>query len=701
MSRTPGASLESVRALFEPASVAVVGASTSGRGLIMVENLRDVSYSGEVACINPKYDDVAGFHCYGSLSKLPFTPEAVLVAVARERVLPVLREAAEIGAKSAVVLAIGFAEADEQGRELQDQLVAIAQEAGMAILGPNCQGFVNFVKPTALYMDSVVPYEPGRVGFLAQSGSVMTALTNNRRGVRWSHAVSSGNEAVVDAASVLEYFVASADVDVICFFLESIRRPNEFFQQCDLASELGKPIVVMKTGKTVDAQRAAVAHSGALAVPDRLVDALLQRHGVHRADSLEELLETSLALQSKKRPSTGRIAALTASGGQIELILDNLPGTGLTTPPFTQETQQKLREMLPAFLPPKNPLDWWGIPKPEESMPALIGVVAADPNVDIVVQASDFTVGPTGSESRAATALDTSLLLSPEREELFVLLDGVGSAPTAEDVEGALSQDLLVLSGFDTGLRALGHLVDFGTRRPPAAEPLPVDLAVVRRFLDSGGDGLNGGGSAFSLLGAAGLQTAKGDVVDSESAALALAGECGYPVVLKVADESVAHKSDSGGVVLSIGGPDELSAAVTQLRNIGATKFLVQEQITGGMEIFLGLQSEPRLGTFVIVGLGGIWTELLDDVQIRPVGLREGEADEMIRKLRGYSRLTGARGSEPVDLDVLAECILKLDALGAAIGREIRSLDVNPLILAGGRAVAVDALLVRCKDSET
>jgi acyl-CoA synthetase (NDP forming) len=667
----------------------------------VVEGLRGVGFAGEVACINPKYGEIIGFHCYESLSKLPFVPEAVLVAVARERVVPVLKEAAEIGAKSAVVFAFGFAEADEAGKDLQDQLTDIAQEAGMAVLGPNCQGFVNFAKPTALYMDSVIPYEPGRVAVLAQSGSVTTALTNNRRGVRWSHAVSSGNEAVVDAASVLEYFVASSDVDVICLFLESIRRPDEFMKQCDIASELGKPIVVMKTGKTVDAQRAAVAHSGALAVPDRLVDALLRRHGVHRADSLEELLETAIALQSKKRPSRGQVAAVASSGGQIELILDNLPGTGLTTPPFTVETQEKLREMLPAFLPPKNPLDWWGIANPDESMPALIEVVAADENVDIVVQASDFTQGPTGSENRAGTPLDTSLLLSPEREELFVVLDGVGGAPTAKDVEGALSQGILVLSGFDTGLRALGHLVDFGTRRSPAAEPLPVDFAVVRRALDGGGDGLNGGGSAFSLLGAAGFRTAKGGVVDSESAALALASECGYPVVLKIADEGVSHKSDSGGVILSIGGPDELSEAVMRLKNIGATKFLVQEQTTGGVEIFLGLQSEPRLGTFVIVGLGGIWTELLDDVQIRPVGLREGETHDMIRKLRGYSRLTGARGSEPVDLDVLAECIRRLDALGVAIGREICSLDVNPLILAGGRAVVVDALLVRREESET
>ena len=694
MTRAPGAALESVRALFEPTNVAIVGASTSGGGLTAAENLRDVGFSGKVACVNPKYEEIAGFPCYASLDELPFTPDAVLVAVATERVIPVLREAAEKGAKSAVVLAFGFAEADGAGKELHDQLVSIAQEAGMAILGPNCQGLVNFAKPTALYKNVVVPYEAGRVGFLAQSGSVMTALTNNRRGVRWSHAVSSGNEAVVDAAAVLEYFVSSSDVDVVCFFLESIRRPDAFFHQCDLALELGKPIVVMKTGRTVDAQRAAVAHSGALAVPDRLVDALFRRHGVLRADSLEELLETAIALQSKKRPSRGQIAALTASGGHIELILDNLPGTGLTTPAYTSTTQAALRELLPEFLPPKNPLDWWGITDPDEKLAELVATVAMDENVDIIVHVGDFTMGPTGSQNRAGRALDSSLLLSPQRDELFVVLDGVGGAPSPEDVESALSKGVLVLSGFETGLRALGHLVEFGAPRPPVAASPPIDRDETRRALAIDDHGFNGGGAAFSLLRAAGLDTAMGRVTDSEAGALELANEYGYPVVAKIADEGVMHKSDGGGVILNITGPDELYDAIARLKRIGATKFLVQEQMTG-MEVFLGLQSEPMLGTFVIVGLGGIWAELLDDVQIRPVGLREDEAHDMIRQLRGYHRLTGARGAEPVDLDVLVESILKLDALGAAIGGEILSLDVNPLMLVGVRAVVVDALLVR------
>lgn len=695
MSRLEGPSAEAVRTLFEPTSVAIVGASTSGRGLTVVESLRDVGYSGDVACVNPKYEEIAGYPCFASLEAIPFVPDAVVVAVARDRVVPVVEQCAAIGAKGAVVLAIGFAEANDEGKRLQEQIVTVAHDAGMAILGPNCQGLINFAKPVSLYMDNVYAYKPGRVGFLAQSGSVMTALTNNRRGVRWSHAVSSGNEAVVDAAAVLEFYVSSSDVDVICMFLESIRSPDKFFRQCDLARELGKPIVIMKTGKTPAAQRAAAAHSGALAVPERLIDARFKRHGVLRADSLEELLETTIALQSKKRPSRGQIAAMTASGGQIELVLDNLPGTGLSTPAFTAATQDAVSGLLPDFLPPKNPLDWWGMDEYDMNLPKLVAAVAADDGVDIVVQVSDFTFGPTGESNRAGGSVGSSMQLSPTMDELFVVLDGVGGAPSAEEVEDALDKGVLVLSGFDTGLRALGHLVEYGASAEKASTARPVETDATREILSRGEGGLISGGSAFHLLEAAGLETAAGAVADSESEALLLAERYGYPVVAKVADEGVSHKSDSGGVILNIANPEELSQAITRLKKLGAKKFLIQEQVSGGVEIFLGLQTEPTLGTFVIAGLGGIWAEMLNDVQIRPVGLRDGEALQMLQQLRGYATLTGARGSELVDLDALVESIEKLDALAQVIGSEIVSLDVNPLVLAGSRAIAVDALLVK------
>ena len=681
---------ESMRALFEPKSVAIVGASMSGTGHVIVANQSATGFVGEVACVNPKYTEILGYPCYASLDDVPFTPDVVMVAVSRERVLSVLEAAVAKGTKSAVVLAIGFGESDNEGRELQSRLTSLASSAGMAVLGPNCQGLINFIQPVALYMDTVESYQPGRVGLLAQSGSVITALTNNRRGVRWSHVVSSGNEASVDAAQVLEYFVASEQVEVVCAFVESIRNPEKFFSQCDLAYDMGKPVVVMKTGRTEAAQRAATAHSGALAVPDRLIDSLFHRHHVCRADSLEELLETTIALQSKKRPKGGRLGVMTASGGQIELVLDNLPGTGLTVEPFDSATQSGLTDILPSFLEPKNPLDWWGTPDYERAIVALAERVASDEHVDIVVQAADFTVGPTGVENRAGLNVKVASTLSTTHDELFVVLDGVGGAPRAADVEDSLADGVLVLSGFQKGLRALGHLVRYSRPCAPALEPTIV--AGARALL---GDIEHSGTLPFDLLRLAGIQTVDGLVVTDEDGARSAARNLGYPIVAKNANEGAVHKSDLGGVILGIQSLEELTQAIARLRGIGASRFLLQRQVKAGSEIFLGLKTEPNLGTFIILGLGGVWTELVDDVQIRPVGLRDGEALEMIEQLRGFKQLAGARGSEPVNLEALAEAINRVDALGMTIGELIDSLDINPLIASSGAVVAVDSFLVR------
>jgi acyl-CoA synthetase (NDP forming) len=609
----------------------------------------------------------------------------------------VLEQAASRGVRGAVVFALGFGEADEAGRQLQEGLVRVARDANMAVIGPNCQGLINFVKPVPLCLDAVAPYQPGRVGLMAQSGSVITALINNRRGVRWSHAVSSGNEAVVDAADILRYYVDSPDVAAVCAFLEVIRRPAEFFRQCDRAYAAGKPVIVCKAGRTVAAQAAITSHSGALAPPDRLVDALLRRHRVIRADSLDELLETAIAVQSPVPPGGPGVAVISASGGQIELVHDSVAGTGLAMPAFSAGTRAALTEILPAFLAPGNPLDWWGTAEPDSSLPRILQAVAEDENIDIVVQVADFTAGPTGARMRAARPLSAARRLRPLRPELFVVLDGVGGAPAAADTESALDDGIVVLSGFRTGLRALGHLVtyhvsqDQGALLPPGPAPGLPDgaLASLRAATD-----------ALELLDACGFSVARSGIVRTAGEAVAVGEELGYPLVAKIADPGVAHKSDTGGVVLGLRTPGELSDAVGRLLRSGSARVLVQEQVADGTEMYLGLQSDPDLGTFVLAGLGGIWAELIDDVQVRPAGLSWSEAEEMIRELKGYRRLTGARGQQPVRLDVVTEAIMRLDAVARAMGADLAALDLNPVIIRGDRAIVVDAFMLRTGDAE-
>jgi len=684
---------ESLARLMEPKSVAIVGASPNGTGRAVVENFVRLGSPGPVVGVNPKYEDVLGIPCVPSLEEVDFAPDAVVLSVARDRVVPMLEVAAAKGARGAVVFAFGFAESDDEGKALQARLSEVANEAGMALVGPNCQGLVNFKAATALYMDSVHPYEAGSVGLIAESGSVVTCLINNRRGVRWSHAVSSGNEAVTTAADLIGYFAETEGVSVICAHLETIRHPEAFFAACDLARERGRPVVICTAGRTAEARAAATAHSGALALPQRLVQSALRRHGVAAVSSLEELLETAIAMQSKRKPKGGRLAVLTASGGQIELVHDNVPGTGLSVPAFSQATVEALATVIPPFLNDRNPLDWWGMPDYDQNLPFVVRTVAADENVDVVVQAGDFTAGPTGDESRSVGAIEAARKVRDECEELLVVLDGVGGAPHADDVESALADGLLVLSGFGSGLKALGHLIE--ASQPVAPARPPRQLPEARRLFERAPAGTVAGTGGLEILAAAGIDVVGGAPASSSRGAVEVARSLGFPVVVKLGDGDVAHKTEQGGVILDVTTEEDVRQAADRLFAGGARSVRVEQQVSGGVELLVGIERRPPLGAFVVVGLGGIWTELHDDVQIRPVGLRSGEAAEMLRSLRAFPLLSGARGRDALDVEAAVRAIEAVDDLALELGDELEGLDVNPLIVLSSGAVAVDGLLLR------
>ena len=685
----------SLQRIFRPQSVAVVGASPSHRwGRQSLENFHSLRFPGQVAAINPKYDNIIGFPCYSSLQHMPFVPDTVLVGVNRERVVGVVEEAAEVGAKGCVVLAIGFAEAGPEGRKLQDRITEVCREAGMALIGPNCQGVINFAHPVALYMDAVQPYEPGRVALFAQSGSVIAALTNNKRGVRWSAIVSCGNEAVSGGADLIEYFVDEAHTDVIAGFVETIREPERFFAQCDRAREAGKPIIILKSGRTDAGRLAATAHSGALSLPDRLVDELFKRHGVLRVDSMEELLETAVALSSRKRPRGNRVAAVTASGGQIELILDETGKYELVHPAFARHTQDFLRAMLPDFLATSNPLDYWGIPDFQAAYPKILTALVQDPNVDVVVGIADVDHGPTGQEGREKAPLEAAAGVSAATDKVVAMVSTIDGSAPPELVEMAAARDVLLLSGIQVGLRALERLVTYSRPVPPLAPVRRIDDRAVQNLLEAMGDRPTAGLEALQLLAAAGLSTVQSHAVTTEDDVIRAARAMGFPVVLKIGDPDVLHKTEAGGVLLNVASESDLREGFQRLRSVGAHVVLAQRQTSGGIEMILGLQTDPLLGTFVLVGLGGVWTEVLNDVAIRPTGLRKGDARRMIDELKSRKLLDGLRGGPALDVDALEEAVERMDTLAQGFGRDLESLDVNPVVVLPRGVVAVDALVV-------
>lgn len=686
----------SLSSLFNPASVAVVGASPSdSTGRQVLENFSRLGYRGEIVPVNPKYHEIIGYRCYPTLKEIPFVPECVVISVNRDRVVDVIAEAADLGSRAAVVFAIGFAEAGPAGRREQQRLRDIALSTNMAVIGPNSAGVINFVDPCPMYVDMVSPYKPGRVALFSQSGGVTNTLLNNKRGVRWSHAASCGNEAVSGSADLLAYFIDDEHTKVICGFLETIREPERFFRECDRARLAGKPVIILKTGRTEAAQHAATAHSGALSAPDRLYDELFRRHDVLRVASIEELLETAIALQSRRRPRGGRLGAIMPSGGNIQLTLDETGKyANLSHPEFDPTTKKLLRRLLPDFLDTSNPLDSWGIQDHAAAYPKLLKAIADDGNIDIVVGVTRTNHHPTLRSGGERQAMETAATIAAGTDKLIALITTTDGEPPPDLVEEALSHDVLILSGFPEGYRALERLVTWCQPKDAARLRAPPDLSIFAAQLEELRGKPLAGQTALELLHATGLSTVRSSKVKDADAAVVAAERLGYPVVVKIGDADVLHKTELGGVILNLPDAQAVRNTTARLQAAGARSVLVQSQVAGGVEMILGLQTDPYLGSFIVVGLGGIWTEVLNDVAIRPVGLCQGEAAAMVTELRSMKLLEGARGAAPLDVAALVSAIEWMDAIGRAVGPRLEAIDLNPLVVLPSGAIAVDALIV-------
>lgn len=682
--------------LLQPKRVAVVGASPDHpvRGQVL-KNLLDGG-PVEVVAVNPRRSEVLGIPCFPDLRSLPWVPDVVVVAVGRENAVGVVEEAAALGIRAGVVFAIGFAESDPHGHALQSRLEEAAQRSGMALLGPNCQGLVNFVDGIPLYMEAVEAYEPGSAALVSQSGSVTTTLTNSQSGVRWAHVVSSGNEAVLTAGDFLEYWVGDAQIRVICAFLEAIRRPGDFFRACDRAHANGKPVIVLKSGRSETSREASVSHSGALSPPDRLVDELFRRHHVLRAESAEELLAMAVCALSGRRWGR-RVATVAASGGQIGLALDAVAGSNLRHEEFSKSTSEALRRLLPPVVEVRNPLDYWGVENLGKSFAAIVEILGHDPDVDVVVALeSDVRGYPTRYPANSVPSKRESLaLVASQVEKPLVVIGGLSGEVPGDAVEGELKRGVIELSGLRVGFRAIHMFANASAQeatieadeREVDAERVADKLAGLPSTLECSGP------ATFELLSTIGLTVADSVIVAESRTAVKAATAIGYPVVLKTADADVLHKTDRGLVSTSIEDEAGVRKVFESLRRQGTKRVLVQREVTSGVELLVGLRSDPELGTFVLVGLGGIWTEVLEDVAVRAVGLRKGEALEMLRELRGWRVLLGERGSPHVSLEAVTAAIECIDSFGQTFGQNVAEMDVNPLIATATGAYAVDGLI--------
>jgi acyl-CoA synthetase (NDP forming) len=694
--------------LLRPRSVAVLGASDRpSPGRMIIESLDRIGFPGPIYPVNPKYETLFGRPCYPSVADLPEAVDVLAICVNHTRVLEHMRPAALGGVRAAIIFDGGFAERGDEGRRRQDELVAICREGGIALCGPNCMGVVSPHARSSVYIQTL--RDPallaGDVGLISQSGSICIGLLADCRRFGWSHVISSGNEAVLAAVDFLEYLIDDPATRVIALFLETVREPDRFVAALDRAADRGKPVVVLKVGRSERARRAITSHTGGLAGETRVFSAVLRAHRAIEVGELDEMVEVLACCQGPRWPSGRRLAVMTASGGQAELLLDLATAAGLSLPPLSPAARDEIQRALGSLTGDGNPLDAWGNGDYATNFPRAISLLGADPSYDAVTFCSD--------------SFDDQPFGTPERLMAYARVLAEGAARSSKPFyymttrSGIFRRDVLaylrehgipVVGGTRQGLGAIDRLARW---TEPPAPPRPADsgrTGRLDRLLAAGWRPSVHEHDAKRLLAEAGLPVVGERLVTALPEARAAAMALGYPIALKVVSDDIPHRSELGLVAVGLRDERELGLEWERMsRRLEETGkrgtiagFLIQELARDGLEVFAGVSTDPDWGPVLAFGAGGVLVETLADVALRPLPLKDGDAEAMIAETRAGALLAGYRGRPPGDVLALARCLTALADFAWAEREQLAEIDVNPIVVRerGRGCVVVDALIV-------
>jgi acetate---CoA ligase (ADP-forming) len=680
-------------AMLEARSVALVGASprSGSFGSRMVQEVTKSASRPRVYPVNPKYADVDGLRCYPELTDLPEPVDLALLAVPDAALPDQLALAAGCGARSAVVFGSAY--------EVRERLAATARAAGLALCGAGCMGFINVSYGLrAIGYTEADPVPDGPVALVTHSGSVFSALLRARRRLGFTLAVSSGQELVTTAPEYIEYALSRPETSVLALVLEAIRDGGALRAALARAAERDVAVVLLTTGDSAAGKAMVAAHSGALAAADGGWEALAREYGVHRVGDLAELTDTvELFAAGRRAPRPARpatsagIAAVHDSGLERTHVVDLAAELAVPFAAIGTATKERLAGLLDPGLVPDNPLDVWGTGASTlELFAGSLTALADDPEVDAVALAIDLVPELDGDPSYPQAMLD----LARHTSKPVAVLSNLGSAIDLAAADHLRDQGVPVLEGTRSGLLALKHLIGHGRRPVRDGAPAAVDPARQRRGVALLTSGEPSGAALLSLLGEYGIGVPRVHPADSEAAVLAAAARIGYPVVLKTDEPAVLHKSDVGGVLLGVPGPEQLAAGYAEMARRLGPRAVVCQTVPPGVELVLGIARDAELGPLVVVGAGGVLVELIADraVALPPVDIRG--ARELVEGLRVRTLLAGVRGAAAANMDAVLAAITGVSQLAVELGDELAALDVNPLICGPDGAVAVDALAI-------
>ncbi|MEU0517712.1 acetate--CoA ligase family protein [Streptosporangium sp. NPDC006007] len=724
--------------LLRARSVALVGVSEqSFWSRHLVRNLAAFGFDGDVHLVNPTRSRQFGRPCHPDLDAVPGPVDLAFVMTSSARLDDIVEQCGKKRVTSIVALTSGLGEKGAEGAAHQAALLRRCEELGIALLGPNCLGLIDYHSGLAAFADRVSPpMEPGAVAVISQSGALLQLIHRaaQRRSLGLSHLVSVGNEAMFTSASIAEELIEHPAVRVIAMYLEGIREPEHFRRVAERARELGKPIVAVKAGRSEIAARAALAHTGALTGDDRLVDAVFGDLGVTRVSTPEDLVETAAAFATAGWPRGRRVAVVSASGGACGMAADLVQETSLTLPEIPPGVRDRLTSVLPSFGTPQNPLD-------------TTGAIVDDPGL---LRACVGELAQAGVYDAMIVNLDLPPASEGELDDIAERMRGIADAIAAPSIPillaGTLAGDvdtsrqayfhgrgLHVCDGLAQAVRTLGHLAEYGenaahaTRAAAHAGPSEVSGPSVsgRPAPDTGLTGEAGGAlnaaapvrpvdtvdpvletaaqalnehESIGLLGRYGLPVNEGRLATDREGAVAAAEALGYPVVAKIQSADIPHKSELGGVLLDLRDAGQVGAAYDTLARVAGDLpidgVLVARHIRPVAELIAGVVVDPRWGPAVMVGMGGVFAEVLDDTSLGIPPLDHAGALAMVENLRGVKILRGARGRPAVDLSAVASFLVRLGDVAVALREQVAAIDVNPLFVRETDVLVGDALVI-------
>lgn len=701
-----------VHALLNPRNVVILGASDRpGNWSQRVRrNLARYGFKGPIYPYNPGRDSVWDTRCYRSFVDLPEPPDHLVVLIPASAVPQALAEGAAAGARSATVMTSGFGEAgDEASAALDRRLRDVIAKSGIAVSGPNCLGNMNaFANFVTMPDDRHQRVAPGPVAIIGQSGGLAMAIkrTLEERGVDTGAVITSGNESGLTTADYIAYFASRPEIKVIVSYLESVHDTDAFLAACRTARATGKPVVVVKLGASDDGRAAALAHTGRLAGSMEAFDAVAGPAGVIRVRNLDGVIEATEYAVHVPMPRGAGLGAITFSGGLRGMLLDAATAQGLKFPALARATEKKLEALLTVGTTIGNPLDaGFAALTSQDAYLKCVEILLDDPGIDLLLLQEELPRTP-GTERKEANLIAVNEIASRAAKPVaFVTMISHGLTDYARALRAKLPH-LAFLQEIDKSLATARAIIDYAAR---ARAPRVVQTAAPKKAKAELGKILSGarGQTILSeveskaLLKSYGIASPKEGLARSEREAVALVKRIGFPVVAKIVSAELAHKSDVGGVMLGLESAAEVRAAYKRLMGPVAKRarvkpegVLIAEQISDGLELVLGMNRDPEMGTVILFGAGGVELELTRDVALAALPLDKRAAEALIARTRVSQLIAGYRGKPAFDKDAVVKALVGLSRLVMDAGPRLDSIDVNPFLLKRRGGVALDALVV-------